>query len=81
MNNQRISRDEMIALVIDSKYSIDAQIAILRQKDEKPEDYAEFYAFAEEVKRKVTEEYDHDPDAPDDPEVDDGAENAEDAGE
>ena len=53
----RISRDEMIALVIDSRYSIDAQIAILRQKDEKPEDYAEFFAFAEEVKRKVTEEY------------------------
>lgn len=56
-NTQRISRDEMIALVIDSKYSIDAQIAILRQKDEKPEDYEAFFAFAEEVKRKVTEEY------------------------
>ena len=57
MNNDRISKDEMIALVIDSRYSIDAQIAILRQKDEKPEEYAEFFAFAEEVKRKVNEEY------------------------
>lgn len=57
MNSQRISKDEMIALVIDTRYSIDAQIAILRQKDTKPEDYAEFFAFAEEVKRKVNEEY------------------------
>ena len=51
----QLTIDEEIALVIDSKYSIDAQIAILRQKDEKPEDYAAFYAFAEEAKRKVKE--------------------------
>lgn len=57
MSTQRISRDEMISLVIGGKYSIDAQIAILRQKDAKPDEYAEFYDFAEEVKRKVTEEY------------------------
>ena len=53
--NNRISIDKEIALVIDSKYSIDEQIAIIRQKDTKPEKYQEFFDFAEEVKRKVKE--------------------------
>lgn len=55
--NNQITREEMIALVINSKYSISDQIAILRQKDSKPDEWDEFYNFAEEVKRKVTEEY------------------------
>jgi len=53
----RISREEMIAKVINTRYSIDDQIAIIRQKDTKPDEYEEFYTFAEEVKAKVTEEY------------------------
>ena len=53
----RITREEMIGNVISAKYSINDQIALLRQKDEKPEEYQAFYEFAEEVKRKVTEEY------------------------
>ena len=52
---------EEIAAVIDAKYSIDTQIAIIRQKDTKPEDYEEFYNFAEEVKRKVKESRKDDP--------------------
>ena len=55
MEETKLTIGQEIALVIDSKYSIDAQIAILRQKDEKPQDYAEFFAFCEEVKRKVKE--------------------------
>lgn len=58
MNEQdRISREEMIALIINSKYSINDQIALLRQKDSKPDEWEEFYNFAEDVKRKVTKEY------------------------
>lgn len=53
----RITREQMIGNVISSRYSLDDQIAILRQKDEKPEEYQAFYEFAEEVKKKVTEEY------------------------
>ena len=53
--------DEEIAAVIDAKYSIDTQIAIIRQKDTKPEDYEEFFNFAEEVKRKVKESRKDDP--------------------
>ena len=56
-DNMRITREQMIASVIGAQYSIDYQIAILRQKDAKPEEYEAFYAFAEEVKKKVGEEY------------------------
>ena len=52
-----VSREQEIEMVIGAKYSIGAQIAILRQKDAKPEEYEAFYAFAEEVKKKVGEEY------------------------
>lgn len=57
MDNMRITREQMIANVIGSKYSIDDQIAIIRQKDEKPEEYEAFYKFAEQVKKAVTAEY------------------------
>lgn len=57
MTNERISREKMIALIIAGRYSIDDQIAILRQKDSKPEEYEAFYAFAEKVKADVTAEY------------------------
>lgn len=56
-DNMRITREEMIANVINTRYSIDDQIALLRQKDTKQDEYAEFYAFAEKVKADVTKEY------------------------
>lgn len=58
-NNEemKLNRNEMIALVINSKYSINDQIALLRQKDTKPEEWEAFNAFAEEIKAKVTLEY------------------------
>ncbi len=51
------SREKVIASVISARYSIDDQIAILRQKDTKPEEYQAFFDFAEEVKSKVTAEF------------------------
>lgn len=56
MENEKLSRDEEIALVINTKYSIDEQIALLRQKDTKPEEYEAFYNFCEEVKSKIPKE-------------------------
>lgn len=50
-----LTYEQEVALVIDSQYSIDAQIALLRQKDTKPQEWAEFNAFCEEVKKKVKE--------------------------
>lgn len=55
MDKKQLTYEEEVALVIDSKYSIDAQIAILRQKDEKPQEYQAFFDFCEEAKRKVRE--------------------------
>ena len=57
MENMRITREQMIANVIGARYSIDDQIAILRQKDTKPDEWEEFNAFAEQVKVDVTAEY------------------------
>lgn len=51
------SRKKVIVSIIAAKYSIDDQIAILRQKDTKPEEYKEFYDFVEKVKEDVTKEY------------------------
>lgn len=55
------SYEEEISAIIDAAYSMDAQIAILRQKDTKPEDYETFYNFCEEVKRSVKEHRGIDP--------------------
>jgi len=55
--NMSASREQVIAAVIAAKYSVDDQIAILRQKDTKPEEYQAFYDYAEEVKAKVTAEF------------------------
>ena len=50
-----LTRAQEIAAVIDAKYSLDDQIALLRQKDTKPEEWAAFNAFCEEVKAKIPE--------------------------
>ncbi len=55
--NMSASREKVISSVIAAKYSIDDQIAILRQKDSKPEEYQAFFDFAEDVKAKVTAEF------------------------
>lgn len=55
--NMSASREEIISSVIAAKYSIDDQIALLRQKDSKPEEYQAFFDFAEKVKADVTKEY------------------------
>ena len=57
MENEKISREKMIALIIGARYSVDDQIALLRQRETKPEEWEEFNRFAEEVKRAVTAEY------------------------
>ena len=47
------SYEQLVSEYIRRKYSIDDELAILRQKDEKPEEYAAYYAYAEECKRKA----------------------------
>ena len=54
-----IEADEYAALVdkeIRLRYSISDEIAILRQRDTKPDEFAAYNAYAEECKAKVKEE-------------------------
>lgn len=49
-------RAEEINALIRERYSISDELAILRQRDTKPEEFAEYNAFVEECKAKVNEE-------------------------
>lgn len=46
---------QLVSEYIREKYSVDDELAILRQKDEKPEEYAAYYAYAEECKARARE--------------------------
>lgn len=46
----RPTYSERVERLIRERYTVSDELAILRQKDEKPEDYAEYYAFAEDCK-------------------------------
>lgn len=41
---------ELVELLIRKKYNVSAELAILRQRDEKPEEFAEYNAYAEQCK-------------------------------
>ena len=42
--------------LIRRKYSVSAELAILRQRDSKPEEFAEYNAYAEECKARAKRE-------------------------
>jgi hypothetical protein len=48
-----MSINEQINTMIRRKYSASQEFAILRQKDEKPEEYAEYFAYCEQCKADV----------------------------
>ena len=50
---QSVSYDEAVDAEIRKQYSVSQEFAILRQKDEKPEEYAEYFAYCEECKAFV----------------------------
>lgn len=45
--------DEAVETLIGKRYTIGQELAIQRQKDEKPTEYAEYYAYCEECKAYV----------------------------
>lgn len=49
------SYDELVNEKIREKYSISQEFSILRQKDEKPEEYQQYYNYCEECKIYVKE--------------------------
>ena len=47
---------EYVSHLIHEKYSINTELALLRQMNSKPEDFAEYNAFAEQCKAKARRE-------------------------
>ena len=52
---EEVSREAFIAGLIHTRYSVDDEISILRQKDSRPEEFEAYNAFAEECKVRVSE--------------------------
>ena len=50
---ENISYDEAVDAQIRKRYSVSQEFAILRQKDEKPDEYAVYFAYCEECKAYV----------------------------
>lgn len=53
----RISYDAAVEAEIAKRYTIGQELAIQRQKDEKPEEYAVYYAYCEECKAYVKAQF------------------------
>lgn len=57
---KNISKDRLypnlVSRLIRERYSIDDEMAILRQRDEKPDEYQTYFAFCEECKAKARKE-------------------------
>ena len=55
-----ISKDKLygarVSELIRERYSLDAELAILRQRDEKPNEYQAYFAFCEECKARARKE-------------------------
>lgn len=49
-------RKNKIIFEIRKKYSVDDELAILRQKDTKPEEFQEYFEFVENIKNNLTKE-------------------------
>lgn len=53
---EKPNRKEIIISAIREKYSIDDEIAILRQRDTKPDEFEEYFNFVEGVKEALKAE-------------------------
>lgn len=53
----RVASDykESIIFAIRQKYSVDDELAILRQRDTKPEEFDEYFKFVENIKQNLKE--------------------------
>ena len=57
---KNISKDRLypnlVSRLIRERYSIDDEMAILRQRDEKPDEYQAYFAFCENCKSRARKE-------------------------
>ena len=51
-----IPYDEKVVSLIREKYSLDEELAIQRQRDTKPDEFNEYFAYCEECKMRAKEE-------------------------
>lgn len=56
MTREQRQKEYRIERAIRSRYSFNEELAIQRQRDTKPEEFAEYFAFCEECKTKVSEQ-------------------------
>lgn len=54
-NIEKPDYKESIVSAIRQKYSVDDELAILRQRDSKPEEFQEYFDFVESVKQSLKE--------------------------
>jgi hypothetical protein len=54
---QSLTYEERVEILIRQRYSISAEFAILRQRDTKPEEFAEYNAYAEQCKIEAKNYY------------------------
>ena len=55
MHRVKLDYKESIVSAIREKYSVDDELAILRQRDSKPEEFQEYFDFVEGVKQSLKE--------------------------
>lgn len=55
-NKPNIPYEQRVVLRIRERYSVDDELAILRQRDTKPDEFAAYNDFVEKVKREEREE-------------------------
>lgn len=55
MHREKPDYKESIISAIRQKYSVDDELAILRQRDSKPEEFKEYFDFVESVKQSLKE--------------------------
>ena len=55
IKNNRIDKtyEELVITLIRQKYSINEELAILRQRDSKPQEFAEYNQFVENIKTQL----------------------------
>lgn len=60
VRNGTPNKDDLIKVLIHSKYSLDDEIALINNKEEKPQEYEEYQNYrieAKEIARNLMEEY------------------------
>ena len=54
-----IPYDEKVISLIRQKYSLDEELAIQRQRDTKPDEFSQYFAYCEECKQRAKENDKH----------------------